>query len=386
MKRDTRLIRSGRPRSGWINVPPTRGSTYVFESVAAWRETRVKRETQRLNSYGARGNDSTHALEDSIIELEGGCRACFFPTGQAAIAVTLLGLLSPSDHILVTDAVYEPVRKFCSEQLQRLNIAVTYYQGDGSDLEQKIQENTKVVYVECPGSLVYEMLDLRYVANLAHARGCLVVADNTWGSGWLYRPLELGADISIIAATKYLSGHSDVMMGVSVANTRAWPMLQKATTEFGQTVSADDAYLVSRGLRSLGARLRIHQKNVLDVAKWFETRPEIITIFCPALPSDQGHHHWLRDCGATNGLISVEFRKTISPELVDAMIDALALFGLGASWGGFESLVIPTNMQLARSLTDWSNRGSVVRFHIGMEDSADLIADLEQAFQRLSVA
>lgn len=382
-KRNTRLLRSGRPQEGWVNVPPTRGSTYVFPTVQAWRDTRVRRETERVNSYGARGTDSTIALEDAVIELEGGHRAAFYPTGQAAIAVTLMGFLSPGDHMLMTDAAYEPVRRFCTEQLKSMGVEVSYYQPDGSDLKQKIKSNTKVIYVECPGSLTYEMIDLKDIAAFAKQHQCVTIADNTWGSGWLYRPLDLGADVSIIAATKYLSGHSDVMMGVAVANKAAWPRLSKAVINFGQTASPDDAYLVSRGIRSLPARMIVHEKSALQIAKWLQDRPEVKHVFCPALSTDAAHQHWLRDCKGTNGLLSIELDPAYPAEQVENMIDGLELFGLGASWGGFESLVIPTNMQAARSLTDWSSRGQVVRLHIGLEDTADLIEDLNQAFEQL---
>ena len=382
-KRDTRLLRSGRPHDGWVNVPPTRASTYVFRTVQAWRDTRARREAERLNSYGARGTDSTYALEDIVVELEAGHRASFFPTGQAAIAVTLLAYLSPGDHILITDAAYEPVRRFCSEQLMKSGIEVTFYQPDGSDLKQKIQNNTKVIYIECPGSLTYEMLDLKDISTFAKQHKCITIADNTWGSGWLYRPLELGADVSIIAATKYLSGHSDVMMGVAVANKEAWPALQKAVINFGQTVGADDAYLVARGIRSLPARMTMHDKNARQIAAWFKDQKEVKRIFCPALPEDENHPHWLRDCNGTNGLLTIEFDAVHTGLQIEQMIDALQLFGLGASWGGFESLVIPANMRAARSLTDWSDHGQLVRFHIGLEDPVDLIEDLQIAFEQL---
>lgn len=378
----TRLMRSGRSHEGWVNVPPTRASTYVFPTVEAWRDTRARRENERLRSYGARGTDSTHALEDILIELEGGFRAALFPTGQAAIAVTLLGFLSPGDHLLMTDAAYEPVRRFCSEQLNRLDIEVTYYLPDGSDLKSKIQKNTKVIYVECPGSLTYDMLDLKDVSTFARQHHCVTIADNTWGSGWLYRPLELGADVSIIAATKYLSGHSDVMMGVAVSNKEAWPLLQKAAINFGQAVGADDAYLVSRGIRTLPVRMSTHEKNALIVAQWLKNRKEVSHVFCPALSTDENHQIWQRDCKGTNGLLTVEFHPVHAIKQIEKMIDALSLFGLGASWGGFESLVIPANMNAARSLTDWTSRGQVVRFHIGLEDPVDLIKDLEQAFKQ----
>lgn len=382
-KRHTRLLRAGRPNKGWVNVPPTRASTFVFDSVASWRDTRKRRETERLNSYGARGTNSTHALEDAVVELEAGHRASFFPTGQAAIAVTLMAFLSHGDHLLMTDSAYEPVRRFCRDQLAKLGIDLTYYKADGSDLQEKIQPNTKVIYVECPGSLVYEMLDLRAVSEIARAHHCWTIADNTWGSGWLYQPLTLGADISIIAATKYLGGHSDVMMGISVANERAWPYLQNAVVDYGQTVGGDDAYLITRGIRTLPARMAMHAASAQRVMQWLASRPEIVHIFNPSLSQDPGHEIWKKDCAGINGLITIELAPHYDAAQMESFIDALQLFGLGASWGGFESLVIPANMQAARNLSDWSARGQIIRLHIGLEDVEDLIADLAQALDQL---
>lgn len=379
----TRLLRAGRPHSGWINTPVTRASTYIFENVKSWRETREQRETTRMASYGARGTDSTHALEDALIALEGGDRAQLYPTGQAAIATVLLAYLKPGDHVLITDAVYEPVRRFCAEHLTRLGIDYEYYLPDGSDLAGRIRTETRMIYAECPGSLVYEMMDLPAVAELAHRNGCLLAVDNTWGAGLLYRPLELGADLSIIAATKYLGGHADVMMGAVVCTAGAWPALQRASIDFGQTVGADDAYLVLRGIRSLAPRLRQHQDNAMKVAAWLQDQPEVAAVLCPALPGDPSHALWQRDCHGTNGLLSIEFAKDISRAATERMVDALALFGLGASWGGFESLVVPANMHNARSLTDWSDRGAILRLHIGLEDPEDLIDDLAQGMTHL---
>lgn len=382
-KRKTRLLRAGRPAHGWVNVPPTRASTFVFETVQAWRETRKRRETERLNSYGARGTDSTYALEDAVVELEAGHRAGFFPTGQAAIAVTLMAFLKPGDHLLMTDSAYEPVRRFCRDQLGQLGVEVTYYKPDGSDVQGKIRHNTKVIYVECPGSLVYEMLDLRAICDIARAHNCWTIADNTWGSGWLYQPLVLGADISILAATKYLGGHSDVMMGIAVANEKAWPQLQTAVVDYGQTVSGDDAYLISRGIRTLPARMAMHAESAQRVMQWLGSRPEIVHVFNPSLPEDPGHQLWKRDCAGINGLITIELSPVYDACQMESFIDALQLFGLGASWGGFESLVIPANMAAARSLSDWSCRGQIVRLHIGLEETEDLIADLAQALDQL---
>ncbi|MFA5488671.1 MAG: cystathionine beta-lyase [Candidimonas sp.] len=376
----TALLRAGRPHSGWVNTPVARGSTYVFDTVAEWRDVRSRRDKERLLSYGSRGNDSTHALEDAMVELEGGYRAKLFSTGLAAIAVVFMAYLKAGDHVLVVDSVYDPARRFCVESLTRLGIAHTFYKPDGSDLESKIQPNTAMIYAENPGSLLYEIQDLRALSALAKRHGCVLAVDNTWGSGFLHRPLTLGVDVSIIAATKYLGGHSDVMMGTVVTNESAWPDLDRAALNFGQTVSADDAYLLLRGLRTLPLRLRAHQENMLAVAEWLKRDERVARVLCPAFAEGVEKEIFERDFKGSNGLLSVEFVPTISVAQMEAMIDALKYFGLGASWGGYESLVIPMNAASARTLASYSDHGPMCRFHVGLEDTADLIADLKNAF------
>lgn len=378
--RSTALLRVGRPHGGWVNTPVTRGSTYVFDTVAEWRDTRARRGEERLPSYGARGTDSTYALEDALVELEGGYRAKVFPTGLAAIAMVFLAYLKAGDHVLITDAVYEPARRLCSESLARLGITHSYYRPDGSDLAARIQPNTAMIYAENPGSLVYEMMDVREVSALAKRHGCLLAVDNTWGSGMLHQPLALGADISIMAATKYLSGHSDVMMGAVVTTEPVWPKMETASVNYGQTVGADDAYLMLRGLRTLPLRMRAHQENMLVVAEWLRREARIAQVFCPAYADGRAREIFERDFHGSNGLVSVEFVPSVTAARMEAMIDALTYFGLGASWGGYESLVVPMNMSSARTLSPWDHRGVMCRFHIGLEDPVDLIADLRHAF------
>ena len=380
----TRLLRAGRPHQGWVNTPVTRASTYVFDSVQAWRDTRARREEERLPSYGARGTDSTHALEDALVELEAGHRAKLYPTGQAAIATVLLAYLRAGDHVLLTDAVYEPVRRFCAEHLSRMGIEYTYYRPDGAGVAALIRPNTRMIYAESPGSLTYEMPDLPALAELARRHECWLAVDNTWASGLLQQPLALGADISILAATKYLGGHADVMMGAVVTNARAWRALERATIDLGQTVGADDAYLVLRGMRSLPLRLAQHARSALRVADWLLGRPEVARVLCPALPGDPSHALWQRDCRGANGLLTVEFSREYRDEDIERLIDALQLFGIGASWGGFESLVIPVRLESCRSLPEAEPRGAMARLHIGLEDPEDLIADLEHALSALS--
>lgn len=381
----TRLLRTGKNPiySGGtaVNPPLVRASTVTFDNTAHQRQMRSARGHERVFSYGARGTPTTFALEDAISELEGAYRTRLLPTGLAAIGMTLLSYLKPGDHVLMTDSAYQPVRHITQQFLQPYGIEFSFFAADGSDLQSKLRPNTRMVYAECPGSLVYEMCDLPALAAIAHGHGALVVADNTWGSGCQYRPLTLGADVSVMAATKYLSGHSDVMMGTVATTQEAWDAVAERCDAFGMTVSPDDAWLVLRGMRSLAARLKMHEEHALEVAHWLQAHPTIKTVFCPALPSHPGHALWLRDCHGTNGLLSIELAAGTSSAAVDRFIDGLQLFGLGASWGGYESLVTAAHMSEARSVTDWSARGPVIRLHIGLEDPCDLIADLAQALE-----
>jgi len=369
----------GRP----VNPPVVRASTVLFDNTAHQREMRQRRGEERVFTYGARGNPTNYALEDMVSELEGAYRTRLFPTGLAAIAMTLLSYLKPGDHVLMSDSVYEPARKLVESFLTPYNIRCTFFAADGSDVEEKMEAGTRMIYTECPGSLVYEMCDLPRLAAIAHARGALLVADNTWGSGHQYRPLALGADVSVMAATKYLSGHSDVMMGTVATTQAAWQAINERSDAFGMTVSPDDAWLVLRGTRSMAARLAVHESSALKVAAWLQARSEVATVFCPALPGDPGHALWKRDCKGTNGLLSFEFQKGLDQAAAERFIDGLRLFGLGASWGGYESLVTLANLRNARSVTDWSGRGQIIRLHIGLEDPADLLADLQQGFAAL---
>lgn len=384
---ETRLAHAGKSplHAGGqpVNPPLVRASTVVFDSVAAMRDARARRADERVFSYGARGTPTTFALEDAVNELEGGFRTRLFPTGLAAIGMVLLSYLKPGDHVLMSDSVYEPARNLVHSFLEPYGIGCTFFAADGTGVEQLFQPNTRLVYAECPGSLVYEMCDLPRLAELAHAHGALLAADNTWGSGVQYRPLALGADISLMAATKYLSGHSDVMMGTVATTREAWRPLNERCDAFGMTVSPDDAWLVLRGIRTLSARLQMHERHALEVARWLQARDEVAAVFCPALPQHPGHELWKRDCRGTNGLVSFELQPRIENAAVERMVDALSLFGRGSSWGGYESLVAWANMRAARSVTDWSARGAVVRLHVGLEAPSDLLADLARGLAAL---
>ena len=378
MSRSTTLTQLGRPESGWANTPIVKGSTYLFDNLEHWRSTRSMREQERLLSYGARGNETVFALEDAVSTLEGGYRAKLFPTGLAAISLTLLAYLKAGDHILISDSAYEPVKKLCATQLVNYGIEYSFFSADQDNWEANLRPNTRMLYVESPGSLLYDMHDLPAMAAVCKPRQILLCADNTWGSSLNYLPLQLGADISVIAATKYMGGHSDVMMGAVVTNQAAFAPLELATINFGQTVAAEDAFLVLRGLRTLDLRLQKHSQSALDIAQWLAQQPVVRTVFHPALPSDRNHALWKRDCLGSNGLLSLELAPHITADAIEAAIDQLEIFGIGASWGGYESLVLPIDVKKTRLGVSQEKVGYLLRLHIGLEDPRDLQADLHK--------
>jgi cysteine-S-conjugate beta-lyase len=386
--RRTRLLHTGRPKNGVaapVNPPVERTSTVLFRDVAAMNDVKRRRENgERLLSYGRRGTRTSFALEDAITVLEGGYRTRLVPSGLSAIALVMAAYLRPGEHVLIQDCVYDPVRRVAKGFLDPFNLRYDFFAADASDLKDKLRPETKLVYAECPGSLVFEMVGLPEVARVAHAHGALLAVDNTWGSGWYYNPLKLGADVSLLAATKYIVGHSDVMMGAVVTNEVAWPRLASIADSLGLAVSPDDAYLALRGLRTMAARMEVHHRHALILCEWFRKQPEVAAVYFPALPEHPGHNLWKRDFTGACGLFSVAFRS-VSNAQVEQFVDALELFGLGSSWGGFESLVLPKNVAAARTVADWSKHGPIVRFHAGMEDPPDLIADLERAASKLRV-
>ncbi len=381
----TRLVHAARtpdgsgPRS--VNIPVTRLSTVLFDSLAEMRDARSRRDSERVLSYGARGNPTAFALEDLVTELEGGHRTCLFGTGLAAVAQTFLAYLRPGDHVLITDGVYTPVRRLARDFLAPFGIEVGYFPADARDIASRLQANTRMVYCESPSSLLYELNDLPAIAALCKPRGILLAVDNTWGSGYQYRPLALGADVSIMALTKYLCGHSDVVMGSVCTTEAAWPALARMSASFGNTVSPDDAYLVLRGARTLAARLEVHQRQGLEVARWLQAQPQVRQVFHPALSTHPDHALWLRDFSGSNGLLSFEFAEA-DPGQLERFIDALRLFGLGASWGGYESLV--TVADLSDRQFAGPPRHPLIRLHIGLEAVDSLIEDLQRGFAALA--
>jgi cystathionine beta-lyase len=380
----TSLARLGRPTSGWANTPIVKGSTYLFDSVEQWRDTRSRRKKERLLSYGARGNETVYALEDAITELEGGFRTKLFPTGLAAIAMALLAYLKAGDHLLVSEGVYEPMRRLCNTQLVSYGIDVSFFRAINADWQHQIRPETRMVYVESPSSLLYDMLDLPAISAICRHRGILLCADNTWGSCLSYRPLELGCDISVIAGTKYLGGHSDVMLGSVTTTATQFSAIEDTSTNLGQTVAAEDAFLVLRGLRTLGLRLQRHSSSALEVAAWLARQPGVRTIFHPALPGDTNHTLWQRDAHGSNGLLTIEFAPDIRADIVEQGIDQLKLFGIGSSWGGYESLALPVDPERTRFSSDTYKPGYLLRLHIGLEDPDDLKDDLAMLLRLLA--
>jgi cystathionine beta-lyase len=368
---------------GVVNPPVYHASTILFPTVAAMEAARTQRFGPGTR-YGRYGTPTTFALEEALAGIEGGHRAMVLPSGLAAIAAALLGCLKSGDHVLMVDSVYGPARNLCNGVLVRYGVESTFYDpalGDG--IAELMRPNTKVVYVESPGSLTFEVQDIPAIAKVAHARGALVLMDNTWASPAFFPSFKHGVDVSIHAATKYIVGHSDVMMGAIVTTEAAFLPIRTMMADLGYSAAPDDVYLALRGLRTLSVRLERHQKNATQVATWLQSRPEVEEVLYPALPGARGHALWKRDFLGATGLFGVILKPAPKPG-VDAMLDGLKLFGMGASWGGYESLIQPVNPGRMRTATKWETAGPMLRLHIGLESPDDLIADLAKGFDRLN--
>ncbi len=383
----TRLVHMARGTqtepSAAVNPAIVRASTVLYKDMAAFHAIRRQREkNERVFSYGSRGTPTTFALEDAITEIEQGTRTNLFSTGLAAIAHVFLSLLKTGDHILMSESIYGPARAIATRYLIPRGIDCEFYPGGHEDVARRLKPNTRMIYLEIPGSIIYDLQDLPAIAALVKGKDILIAADNTWGAPGLYRPLTLGADISIIAITKYIAGHSDLMMGSVTAKGAVADQLAFDAGLFGQTVSSDDAYTALRGLRTASARIAMHTTHAAQVIDWLQKQPQVERVLYPALPSHPGHEIWKRDFTGTNGLLSVAFKKPITQDAVDHMAETLSLFGLGASWGGYESLAM---VYPSGGIKGW-NGGALIRLHIGLEDPADIIADLGQAFAALPAA
>jgi cystathionine beta-lyase len=380
-KDDTRLAHAGREpfrQHGFVNTPIYRGSTVLFPTVAA-----LEANDQDF-TYGRLGTPTVRALEEAIAELEGGHRTLLAPSGLSAIVTALLAFVSTGDEILVSDSVYRPTRRFCDSVLKRLGIKTIYYDPlIGAGIAKLITKKTRVVFTESPGSQTFEVQDVPAIAAAAHAAGAVVILDNTWATPLYFKPFEHGADVSIQAATKYIVGHADAMLGAITTTEAVTKTVAKAHEELGVCPGPEDAYLGLRGLRSLGVRLERHQRSGLEIAEWLAARPEVARVLHPALPTDPGHAIWCRDFRGASGLFSIVLQPA-SHEALARMLDGLKLFGMGYSWGGFESLILPFDPSVYRTATKWKAEGPALRLHIGLEDVEDLKADLDAGLARLN--
>ena len=384
---DTILTHLGnRPRDnfGVVNPPVYHASTILFPTVATLREANADFARFSMVTYGRQGTPTTIAFEEAVAALEDADRALALPSGLAAIAATLMSFLKAGDHLLMVDTVYGPVRSLCKRLLAGLGIETSYYDPAlGDRIVDLMRPETRLVYLEAPGSLTFEMQDVAALAAAAKSRGATVVMDNTWATPLFFKPLRHGVDVVIEAATKYIGGHSDLMMGVVAADHDRLVRVKAAAHTMGHAAAPDDCYLALRGLRTLSVRLERHQRTAIELARWLRARPEVERVLYPALPEDPGHALWKRDFAGATGLFSVVL-KPCAPQALEAMLDGMALFGMGYSWGGYESLILPVDPRASRSATRWEAAGPVLRLHAGLEDVRDLIADLERGFARLN--
>ena len=383
---NTRLVHAGRGHLGAetspVNPPVHRTSTVLYRDTTVMQDIRARKaKGERVWNYGTAGSAVSFALEDAITEIEGGARTSLFSTGLAAVAHPLLAILKPGDHVLFAESIYAPARNIAVEYLTPRGIAVEFYTGGHEEVSKRIRPETRMVYLDNPGSIVFDIQDIPALAAVCKGRGndILIAVDNTWGAPGLYRPLTLGADISIIAITKYIAGHSDLLMGSVTGNARCADLLYKMAGLLGQNVAPDDAYTALRGLRTAHARLSLQAVNVMSVIKWLQKQSEVERILYPALETDPGYALWKRDFDGANSLFSVAFNRNITPAQTNRFVDALKMFGIGASWGGYESLALTYPPD---RLKGW-NGGSLIRMHVGLEDPADIIADLQLGFDAI---
>jgi cystathionine beta-lyase len=364
-----------------VNTPVFRATTMLFPTVADLHAA-ARGEYEGV-SYALHGLPTVTDFQQAMAELEGGYAALAVPSGLTATTLPLLALTRPGDHVLVTDAVYGPTRRFCELHLKRLGVDVTYYDPLlGADIAREFRPATRLVFAESPGSLTFEVQDVAAIAAVAHARNALVVLDNSWATPFHFRAFDHGVDVSVHAATKYIGGHSDVLLGAIVGSAAVFPALHRLWTDMGVTASSDDCFLGLRGLRTLPVRLKHQQASGLEVARWLQARPEVREVLHPGLPGARGHELWKRDFTGASSLFGVVLQP-VAEKQIAAMLDGLLLFGMGWSWGGFESLVIPTYPERTRTATTWDAGGPCLRLAIGLEDPADLIADLDAGFARL---
>jgi cystathionine beta-lyase len=387
MKKDTLLARAGRDPAayqGMVNTPVFRASTVLFPDLESY-EARGGDDYKKVR-YGQLGTPTTFALEEAVAKMEGGYAAVALPSGLAAITAALCAYAKSGSHLLIPDTAYGPTRTFCDRHLKPFGVEIEYYDPlIGAGIDRLLKDNTCAVLCEAPGSLSFEMQDIPAIAEAAHRRGLPVLADTTWGTPYFFRSFEKGVDVSIHAATKYIAGHSDVVMGIVVTNERHWLTVRRTVAHYGHGVSPDDCYLALRGFRTIGVRMKHQMASALKIARWLQSRPQVKRVIYPALEGDPGHALWKRDFTGAASLFSFVMRPA-SERQATAFINALEVFGIGSSWGGFESLAIIARIEGCRTATKWDPGGPTIRLHVGLEDPDDLIADLERGFAALSKA
>ena len=387
MKKDSLLVHAGRHPEryhGAVNPPVYHASTVLFPTLEALEAS--DRTPLEGVHYGRMGTPTSYAFEEAVAAVEGGYRAVTAASGLAAIATALTAFTKAGDHVLVTDSAYGPTRRVCNEILAKYGVETEYYDPlIGAGIARLIRPNTSVVFVESPGSLTFEVQDVPAIATAAKAAGATVLMDNTWATPLFFKPFEHGVDVSIHAATKYIVGHADAMLGLMVCNEASWTAIKRNAVRFGTCAGPDDMYLGLRGLRTLSVRLKRHQESGLALAEWLSGRPEVTRILHPARPGDPGHALWKRDFTGASGLFAAQFAP-VPKKALAAMLDGMELFGMGYSWGGFESLILPVYPAAVRTASKWQADGPLIRFHAGLEDVDDLIRDLERGFARLNAA
>ena len=387
MKRDTRLIALGRApvrAQGPVNLPVHRASTILSEHLDGYVH-RFDGDNRYDNvTYGATGTQNSRALAEAVAAIEGGHRTVVTGTGLSAVTMAVSAVVRAGDHVLVPDSVYGPTRRFCAEVLSRYGVETSFYDpAAGAGIAEAMRANTRLVYTEAPGSLTFEMQDVPAIAKAARERGALVAMDNTWATPMFFRPLEHGVDISIQAGTKYLAGHSDLVIGmITTATDELFRAIADQTFAFGDTASPDDCFLALRGMRSLSVRLKRQSESAMKIARWLDARPEVKRVLYPALESDPGHALWKRDFEGASSLFGLAMHTT-DEAAIARMVNGLELFRIGSSWGGYESLVAYNRMPIPRAVIPWTETPALLRIHVGLEDPDDLVADLEAGLGRL---
>ena len=388
---DTALVNAGRSKKytqGSVNSVIQRASSLVFETVEAKKHATRNRAKGEL-FYGRRGTLTHFSLQEAMCELEGGAGCALFPCGAAAVANTILAFVEQGDHVLMTNTAYEPSQDFCTKILAKLGVTTSWFEPlTGADIARQIQPNTRVVFLESPGSITMEVHDVPAIVAAVRrvAPQAIIMIDNTWAAGVLFKALDFGVDISIQAGTKYLIGHSDAMVGTAVSNARCWDQLRENAYLMGQMVDADTAYMTSRGLRTLGVRLRQHHESSLRIAEWLAQHPQVARVNHPALPGSKGHEFWQRDFTGSSGLFSFVLNKRLTDAELAAYLDNFSLFSMAYSWGGFESLILanqPEQIASIRPEAEVDFSGTLIRVHIGLENVDDLLADLAAGFSRI---